>query len=53
MDGDKDVEMESAGEPATSPATVKGSTEADQADHLGPSSPADGERPSDADAKQG
>ena len=52
MDGDKDVEMEvAAGEPATSPATVKG-TAAEQ-DDLGPSSPAEGDRPSDADAKQG
>jgi len=54
MDGDKDVEMEvAAGEPATSPATVKGTAaEQDQGHDLGPSSPAEGDRPSDADAKQ-
>ena len=53
MDGDKDVEMEvAAGEPATSPATVKG-TAADQGHDLGPSSPAEGDRSSDTDAKQG
>ena len=53
MDGDKDVEMEvAAGEPATTPATVKGTAEQEHGD-LGPSSPAEGERPSDTDAKQG
>ena len=55
MDGDKDVEMEvAAGEPATSPATVKGTAaEQDQGHDLGPSSPAEGDRSSDTDAKQG
>ena len=55
MDGDKDVEMEvAAGEPATSPATVKGTAaEQDQGHDLGPSSPAEGDRPSDTDVKQG
>ena len=54
MDGDKDVEMEvAAGEPATSPATVKGTAAEQEQGDLGPSSPAEGDRSSDTDAKQG